>query len=133
VSYFDGQPVPDNGPASGSGKTFADDPATTPPTGDDDFQKPKRGDGTTDPFPAGTKPEGTTPEGSAPGSDVQPGEPNAMRPLHELDAVVTLRMAPVRSRVRVEAQYRLPHVARLTVEPHSPWLPVASERSLARR
>jgi hypothetical protein len=132
VSYFDGRPVPDSGPAADGGKTYADDP-NMPPAGDDDFQEPKRSDGKSDPFPPGTNPESTTPDGTTPGGDVPPGEPNAVRPLHELDAVVTLRMAPVRTRLRIEAQYRLPHVARLTVEPQSPWLPVASERSLARK
>ncbi len=142
VSYFDGRPVPDNGPAASGGKTYFDEQgnsATTPPAGEDDFQKPregeygpnKRSEGANP--EAGAAPEGTTPEGATPDGDVLPGDTNALQPLRELDAVVTLRMAPVRTRLRIEAQYRLPHVARLTVEPQSPWLPVASERSIARK
>jgi hypothetical protein len=134
--------VPD--PAAGdSKKTFSDEQGTSnstgtgdmPPTGTDDFEKSRRGtqDGAAgqkpDPFQPPVTPEGSTPDGASPAE----GEPNAIRPLEELDRHVTVRVAPFRSRVRIEAQYRLPHVARMTVEPRSPWLPAVAESALARK
>lgn len=137
VSYYSGDPVPD--PAAGnSSKTYSNEQETSngagtgdmPPTGTDDFEKSRRG---TQDGAAGTKPDPfvppVTPEGATPAE----GEPNAIRPLEELDSHVTVRVAPIRSRVRIEAQYRLPQVARLTVEPRSPWLPAVSESALARK
>ena len=63
-----------------------------PPTGTDDFERSRRGtqDGAAgdppDPFVPPVTPEGTTPDGTTPVE----GEPNAIRPLEELDRHVTV-------------------------------------------
>jgi hypothetical protein len=142
VGYYSGEPVPD--PAAGdSNRTYSDEQGTTggagtgdmPPTDTDSFGPARRSieDGAAgdkpDPFVPPVTPEGTTPDGTTPAE----GEPNAIRPLQELDSHVTVRVAPIRSRVRIEARYRLPHVARMTVEPRSPWLPAVAESAVARK
>jgi hypothetical protein len=137
VGYYSGEPVPD--PAAGdSKKTFSDEQGTSsgagtgdmPPTDTDSFGPARR---TIQDGAPGDKPDPFVPPVTPDGATPAEGEPNAIRPLEELDSHVTVRVAPIRSRVRIEARYRLPHVARMTVEPRSPWLPALAESAVARK
>lgn len=125
-------PVRDDGAAAeGEGhQTFAEEEATgtgaeeppEPAPGDDDFGPVERDgtestEGTADPFPEFERP--VLPMDTGDGEDADPA------PLNELDDEgITFRVTPTRERVHAQARYRVPHIVRLEVAPHSPWQPV---------
>lgn len=119
------EPIPDDGAGDDSGdrRTFVEeepglpsDTDTTPP--DDDFSPPQRGeDGSEgeDPFPQNFQEPVLPMEAEEQEEPMREPEPMSLD-----DENITLRVSPVRHRVRVEARYRAPRITRIEVTPASP-------------
>lgn len=126
------EPIPDGNQSRP--RTYSSEPERAQPrtstdnVPEDDFQPPSRGNSP----PSGTQdrfPPNVTPMGGNGGSAPPPARP---LPDDETDGNLTLRVAPVRMRTSVQAQYRLPRVARLDVSPQAPASATAENRVASR-
>lgn len=124
------EPTPDPTADENPNRTYAEEPDEAGDMPDDDFgptrrEEPAPMEPDDDPFSRPVLPEESEPE----------ADPDTPAPLDDptLDGGVTLRIQPIRSRVRAEAQYRLPRIARVRGHRSAPSQPVDEEARVANK